>query len=192
MQESGRTDEAAQMGRRTFDVVSGMENHLWLVSASDMNGDPDRFETELDAFLEEAEARPARTDETLIGYIGVPSVFSDLYDFLESLGARVVFNEMQRQFAMPPFTGDLLDQYQRYTYPYRVWGRIEDIRRAVSERKLSGIIHYVQSFCFRGIQDRLVRSRLDVPILTLECDRPGVLDARSRTRIEAFMEMIAQ
>jgi len=48
----------------------------------------------------------------------------------------------------------------------------------------------VQSFCFRQMHDRIIRERLHLPILTLECDRPGPMDGRSRTRIEAFLEMI--
>jgi benzoyl-CoA reductase/2-hydroxyglutaryl-CoA dehydratase subunit BcrC/BadD/HgdB len=55
---------------------------------------------------------------------------------------------------------------------------------------VDGIIHYVQSFCFRQIEDLIVRKRFKLPILTLEGDRPGPLDARTRIRIEGFVEMI--
>jgi benzoyl-CoA reductase/2-hydroxyglutaryl-CoA dehydratase subunit BcrC/BadD/HgdB len=115
----------------------------------------------------------------------------------------VVFNEALRQFSLPdpaprrgarrrhggPAAG-LVEQYLAYTYPYDVWGRVADIRRAVAERRLDGLVHYVQSFCFRHIQDRLLREALDVPILTLEYDRPAPLDGQSRTRLEAFVEML--
>ncbi len=53
-----------------------------------------------------------------------------------------------------------------------------------------GLIHYVQSFCHRQIEDRLWRERMQLPILTLEADRPGKVDERTRTRIEAFMERL--
>jgi len=171
--------------------VSGGENHLWLVSASDMNGDPDRFEAELDDFLREAEGRKPRTEPTLLGYIGVPPIFSDLYEFLESLGARVVFNEMQRQFAMLTLETDIIEQYRTYTYPYRVWGRIDDIRRAARERHIAGLIHYVQSFCYRQMEDVILRKKLNVPFLTLEGDLPGPLDARTQMRVESFVEMLS-
>jgi len=85
---------------------------------------------------------------------------------------------------------DLVDQYQTYTYPYRVWGRIADISRAVQERGIIGIIHYVQSFCYRQMEDVILRETLDVPILTLEGDLPGPLDARSHLRLESFVEML--
>ncbi|HUW55531.1 MAG TPA: 2-hydroxyacyl-CoA dehydratase [Planctomycetota bacterium] len=170
--------------------LTGGENHLWLVSASDMNGDPDRFETELDVFLAEAEGRTERTEPVLLGYAGVPTIFSDLYEFLESIGARVVFNEMQRQFAMLSLEDDVVEQYRTYTYPYRVWGRTRDISRAVTEREISGVIHYVQSFCYRQMEDVILREELDVPLLTLEGDLPGPLDARTKVRLESFVEML--
>jgi benzoyl-CoA reductase/2-hydroxyglutaryl-CoA dehydratase subunit BcrC/BadD/HgdB len=112
----------------------------------------------------------------------------------------VVFNEMQRQFAMltscrgmachAPAESELVEQYARYTYPYRVWQRIDDVRAAVRERRIAGIIHYVQSFCFRAMEDVILREQLDVPMLTLEGDRPGPLDARSQMRLESFLEML--
>jgi benzoyl-CoA reductase/2-hydroxyglutaryl-CoA dehydratase subunit BcrC/BadD/HgdB len=36
----------------------------------------------------------------------------------------------------------------------------------------------------------IVRQRLKTPILTLEGDRPGPLDARTRIRLEGFTEML--
>ena len=170
--------------------LTGGENHLWLVSASDMNGSPDRFETELDDFLAGAKGRGERAEAVLLGYAGVPTIFGDLYEFLESIGARVVFNEMQRQFAMLGLDEDILEQYRTYTYPYRVWGRTRDIGRAVAERGISGVIHYVQSFCYRQMEDVILREELDVPVLTLEGDLPGPLDARTKLRLESFVEML--
>jgi benzoyl-CoA reductase/2-hydroxyglutaryl-CoA dehydratase subunit BcrC/BadD/HgdB len=55
---------------------------------------------------------------------------------------------------------------------------------------VDGVIHYVQAFCFRQIEDMIVRQRLKTPILTLEGDRPGPLDARTRIRLEGFTEML--
>ncbi len=52
-------------------------------------------------------------------------------------------------------------------------------------------MHYVQSFCHRQIEDRLWRERAGLPILTLEADRPGKVDERTRTRIEAFIERLS-
>jgi benzoyl-CoA reductase/2-hydroxyglutaryl-CoA dehydratase subunit BcrC/BadD/HgdB len=121
----------------------------------------------------------------------VPPIFTDFYEWIETLGARVVYNEVQRQFTMPFETDDLVEQYARYTYPYDVFGRIEDIAAEVKRRGIVGLIHYTQSFCFRQIQDLIIRKHLDVPILTLEGDFPSKLDARTKVRIESFVEMLS-
>ena len=182
--------------------VSGEENHRFLVSASDFNGDPEHFQTEVEEFLTEVEDRSPAPEGLRLGYLGVPPSWSDFYGVVEEDGARVIFNEMQRQFAMLPSveaqeTGEresaedvLLQQYLRYTYPYDVFTRIEDIRREAHRRRLDGFIHYVQSFCFRQMEDLLLRKEVGVPVLTLEGDRPGPVDASTHTRIESFQEML--
>jgi benzoyl-CoA reductase/2-hydroxyglutaryl-CoA dehydratase subunit BcrC/BadD/HgdB len=171
-------------------VVTGGENHLFLVSTSDMNGDWQTFEKETDRFLAEIKGRPPMTDGVRIGYLGVPPIFTDLYDYLEELGGRVVFNEIQRQFSMPFETDDLVEQYLRYTYPYSFFARLEDIKQEVLRRQIDGLIHYVQSFCFRQVQDIILRQEIKIPILTIEGDRPAPLDARTRLRLESFVEML--
>lgn len=172
--------------------VTGGENHLWLVSSSDFDGDPAAFERRLDDFLAIADTRAPlhRTDTIRLGYIGVPPIFTDFYDTVEQSGAAVVFNEVQRQFAMPYASPDIYSQYARYTYPYDVFGRIADIKEQAELRQLDGIIHYCQSFCFRAIEDLLIRRNVHVPILTIEGDRPGPVDARTRIRLEGFIEML--
>jgi benzoyl-CoA reductase/2-hydroxyglutaryl-CoA dehydratase subunit BcrC/BadD/HgdB len=126
-----------------------------------------------------------------LGYIGVPPIFTDFYEFIESLGVRIVFNEVQRQFSMPHKTSDIVEQYALYTYPYDIFARIEDIKREVEKRSIAGLLHYTQSFCFRQIQDLIIRKRIDIPILTIEGESPGKLDARTRVRIESFIEMLS-
>jgi benzoyl-CoA reductase/2-hydroxyglutaryl-CoA dehydratase subunit BcrC/BadD/HgdB len=181
-----------ELDRLTFreNVVSGFENHLFLVSSSDFKSDPDQFEQELDAFLERAKQRKRRKEEVRLGFLGVPPIFLDLYDRIESLGGRVVFNEVQRQFSMPYGDEDIVAQYLHYTYPYHMKGRIEDIERACKERSLDGLIHYTQTFCFRQIYDIILKESISVPILTLEGDRPGGIDSRTAIRIETFIEML--
>ena len=182
--------------------VSGFENHLYLVSCSDFNGDPDSFAREMEAFIQTAREREPLFEkrvssgsrrkgrELRLGFIGVPPIFPELYDFLEDNGARVVFNEVQRQFAMPFDTDDVVEQYRLYTYPYKVFQRIEDIAREAERRQLDGIIHYTQSFCYRQIEDLIIRKKLDYPILTLEGENPTGLDARNKMRLESFLSML--
>jgi len=181
-----------ELDRLTYEEnrVSGFENHLFLVTSSDFNSDPDRYENDLDQFLRQAAARLPREGSIRLGYLGVPPIFSGLYEFIESLGARVVFNEIQRQFSMPWAEGDVVDQYLKYTYPYGIRGRLEDIRTAIQERQLDGLIHYTQTFCFRQIYDIIFRESLPLPVLTIEGDKPGKVDSRTAIRLETFVEML--
>ena len=172
------------------DRVSGGESHYFQVCTSDMNGDVDAYEAEVDAFLAEARRRDPLRRGLRLAYIGVPPIFADLYEALEGMDARVVFNETQRQFSMPYAAGSLVEQYRRYTYPYDIFTRLEDIETEIARRRIDGVIHYVQALCFRQIEDLIVRQRLKAPILTLEGDRPGPLDARTRIRLEGFIEML--
>ena len=83
--------------------VSGMENHYWLVSSSDFNQDAVKYFSDVRNLNNEAGRRlPYPIDELKLAFVGVPAVYGkDLYPFLEQNGARVVYNEIQRQFAMP-------------------------------------------------------------------------------------------
>ena len=185
--------KVAELDRLTWreGLVNGRENHYHQVSCSDFNGDPQRFESELDEFLAAACGRTPFEGRVRIGVAGVPTIYSDLYEFIEGLDARVVLNEIQRQFTMADHLEcDLLEQYRLYTYPYQLAGRLEDLRRQIALRRIDGLIHYTQAFCFRQIQDLLLKRHLEVPILTIEGEGPARLDARTRLRVEAFVETL--
>jgi benzoyl-CoA reductase/2-hydroxyglutaryl-CoA dehydratase subunit BcrC/BadD/HgdB len=186
-------EKLRRLDSMTFEdnVVSGRENHEFLVGSSDFGSDPDSYEQALDAFLGEAAGRSPFTSPLRLGLAGVPAVFDDIYDVLEQLGAGVVFNEVQRQFSIPGGGPDLVDRYLAYTYPYGLKQRLADIAAAVRERRLDGIIHYTQTFCHRQIHDILLRETLDIPVLTLEGDRPGPIDGRTLTRVETFLEVLS-
>jgi len=170
--------------------VTGEENLLFLVNSSDFEGDWRAYEGKVGAFLDEAASRQPSEGGVRLGFVGVPPIFADFHRVIESTGARVVYNEIPRQFAMPYDTDGLVEQYVAYTYPYGVFRRIEDISHAIVEREIHGLIHYTQSFCFRQIEDLILREKVDVPILTVEGDKPGSVDARTRVRIQAFVEML--
>lgn len=171
-------------------VVGSWDNHLYQVNCSDFQGDPEGFARRVEDLLGRLENAPARQSGLRLGYIGVPPIMDDLYDYLEDRGARVVFNETQRQFTMPFDVDDLVEQYRLYTYPYGIFFRLEDIIQEMELRRLDGIIHYAQSFCYRQIEDLIVRRRIDLPVLTLEGDKPNRLDARTRMRLDSFVEML--
>lgn len=170
--------------------VTGGENHLYQVSASDFEGDPEAYGRKVDTFLAEVADRAPFGEQIRLGYIGVPPILDGLYEFLEERGARVVFNETQRQFTLPYLEKPLVDAYLSFTYPYDLFGRVADIRSAIAERGVVGVIHYAQAFCFRQMEDMILRRTLGVPLLTLEGDRPSAIDGRTRTRLESFLEML--
>ncbi|MFO8009064.1 MAG: 2-hydroxyacyl-CoA dehydratase [Candidatus Brocadiia bacterium] len=185
-------EAAAEVDRLTWQQarVHGLENHLWLVSTSDFCTDPESYLAEAKEFIRAARSREPIAHDLRLGVCGIPPIVPELFDFLEALGALVVFNETPRQFAMPRDAQTLAEQYTRYTYPYGVFGRIEDIRTECRRRRLDGLIHYVQSFCHRRIEDRILRDELDLPVLTLEADQPEPLEGQLRTRLEAFVQML--
>ncbi|HHE38125.1 MAG TPA: 2-hydroxyacyl-CoA dehydratase [Candidatus Cloacimonetes bacterium] len=170
--------------------VTGSENHLWLVNSSDFNGDPDDFEARLDKFLLEVQKRKLIDFDFRFAFLGVPPIISNLYDFLLENNVNVVFNEIQRQFSMPFLEESIFDQYLRYTYPYSIFDRIEDIQIELKKRKINAVISYAQSFCHRQIDNILLKKYIDLPILTIEGDQPGELDARTKLRIESFLDML--
>lgn len=172
------------------DRVTGEENHIWTVSTSDLMGDYNAFEDKAIRFIRLAHHRKPLHYDLRIGVIGIPPICEDLYGFLASLRVHVVYNEIQRQFSMPYTTNTLLEQYQLYTYPYDIFSRLQDIQQEIKRRNIKGLIHYVQSFCHRHIHDSIIRKYIQLPILTLDCDRPGKLDGAMKTRIEAFIEML--
>jgi len=187
-------EKISRLDRLTYadNKVTGFENHLWQVNCSDFEGAYKEFEKRLDEFLEEIENREEMPQRVRLGYIGVPPIFPDIYSFIEEYDARVVFNEVQRQFTLAPagLEKDIYDAYMEFTYPYTLEDRLMDIKTQIKEREIDGIIHYTQAFCFRGIEDIVVKEELNVPVLTIEGDRPGEMDARTKLRIESFIEML--
>jgi len=102
----------------------------------------------------------------------------------------VVFNETQRQFAMPRPGKSLAEQYSQYTYPYSIYDRLKDIEAELEKRRVDGVIHYVQAFCHRGIGDIIFRDAIKLPILTLEGNDEFLLSQHLKTRVEAFIDML--
>ncbi|MFC1902080.1 2-hydroxyacyl-CoA dehydratase family protein [Chloroflexota bacterium] len=174
------------------DLVSGGENHRWLVSSSDFNQDLRKYQRDLGDLLDYCSRRqPYPPRQLRLAYIGVPPVYAgDFYHHLERCEARVVFNEMQRQFAMPEPGESLAEQYANYTYPYSIHERLKDITTQLRRRRVDGVIHYVQAFCHRGISDIIFRETIKLPILTLEGNDDFTLNNHVKTRIEAFLDML--
>ena len=170
-------------------LVSGLENHFWLVNSSDFMGNPDRYESELDAFLTKAKKRDPLPAKLRLAYLGVPPIYKNIYETIIELGGDVLFNEVQRQFSMPYLLPDIVSQYLAYTYPYSVFDRLQDIKRELERRQIEAVISYTQSFCHLQLDNLLLRKHIDLPFLTLEGDQPEDIDARTLLRLESFFEV---
>jgi Benzoyl-CoA reductase/2-hydroxyglutaryl-CoA dehydratase subunit, BcrC/BadD/HgdB len=193
-----RLNEVRKLGKEIDELTyaenkaTGFENHLYQVSLSDFNGDVDVFEDDLKKTIHNIEKREPINKKLRLGYIGVPPMTGDIYEFVEKFHAHFVYNEVQREFAFP--RGDkalnIFEQYYDYTYPYDTKFRITELKKQIKERKLDGIIHYTQAFCHRAVEDIVLKSQLDIPILNIEGDKLNTLDARTKLRLEAFLDML--
>ena len=172
--------------------ATGFENHLYQISSSDFNGDIDSFEVDLEKVVKEIKSRKPLNRKLRLGYIGVPPMTCDIYSFVETLNANFVYNEVQREFAFPRADKalNIYEQYYDYTYPYDTAFRIKELKEQIKIRKLDGIIHYTQAFCYRAVADIVLKEKLDIPILNIEGDKLNILDARTKLRLEAFLDML--
>ncbi|WP_409069816.1 2-hydroxyacyl-CoA dehydratase family protein [Clostridium sp. FAM 1755] len=172
--------------------VNGFENHLYQVSLSDFNGNIDEFEYKIKKAIEDIDKREPIDKGLRLAYIGVPPMTGDIYDFVENLNARFVYNEVQREFSFPRGIEaiNIFQQYYDYTYPYDMEFRIKELKKQIKERKIDAIIHYTQAFCHRAVEDIVLKKELNIPILNIEGDKLNTLDARTKLRLEAFLDML--
>ncbi|MCM1991741.1 2-hydroxyacyl-CoA dehydratase family protein [Oceanirhabdus seepicola] len=188
-------DLAKEIDKLTYinNKANGFENHLYQVSLSDLNGDIDTFKSELKSVISNIKERQTIDKKLRLGYIGVPPMTGDIYEFVQDFDAHFVFNEVQREFAFPRAdkAENIYEQYYDYTYPYDTEFRIIELKKQISERKLDGIIHYTQAFCYRAVEDIVLKEKLDIPILNIEGDKLNTLDARTKLRLEAFLDMLS-
>ena len=180
-------DELTGEGR-----VSSQDNHMFQVSCSDFWGNPNKFEAELERVLNEARGKKSKKNLLKLAYLGVPPMINDLYDYLDSKGTRVVFNEVQREFAFPRHkkAKNIYEQYLDYTYPYLMDFRIKNLLNDLEERDIKGAIHYTQKFCHRSLDNIVLKEKLPYPLLNIESDREKLLDERTKIRLDAFIEML--
>lgn len=185
---------AKKIDKLTYDdnKATGFENHLYQIMLSDFNGDRYGLEKQLEQKVLEIEKRSAITTEIRLGYIGVPPMTLDIYDYVENAHARVVYNEVQREFAFPRHdkARDIFEQYSDYTYPYDLSFRLSEIKKQIRGRKIDALINYTQAFCHRGIEEIVIKKELKIPMLTIEADKLNALDQRMKIRLEAFLDMI--
>lgn len=182
-------DELTKEGK-----VSSYENHLFQVSCSDFWGNPNKFEAELEKVLHEARSKKEKRNFLKLAYLGVPPMTSDFYDYIETKGAKIVFNEVQREFTFPRYqkAKNIYEQYLDYTYPYSMDFRLMNLEKDLDERDITGIIHYTQKFCHRALDNIVLKEKLPYPLINIESDRENKLDERTKIRLDAFIEMLKE
>lgn len=185
---------AKQIDELTYidNKATALENHIYQISCSDFNGDEHTFENELTEKIKVIKGRKPIEKKLRLAYIGTPPMTLNIYEFVEKFNARIVYNEVQREFSFPRGLDctDIYQQYYDYTYPYDIEFRIKEIQKQIKERKIDGIINYTQSFCYRQIEHIIIKESLDIPVLNVEGDKLNKLDARTKLRIEAFLDML--
>ncbi|MDZ7815485.1 MAG: 2-hydroxyacyl-CoA dehydratase family protein [Planctomycetota bacterium] len=180
-----KLDNALAEGRLSF-----ADYHEIALDSSDFGGDVEKYSTRVFELVERSERAQPRTDGVPIALLGVPPIITDLPELFEKFGLRVVLDEIPRQFTMPHWQGSLEQQYLAYSYPYGMNFRVQDIGRQCAKRGVKAVVHYTQTFCFRAIEDIVLRRELELPILTVEGDEPRAADARLRLRLESYSEML--
>ena len=172
--------------------ATGFENHLFQLCVSDFDGDVENYKLLLEKKVEEIKSREPDRKKIRLGYIGVPPMTGDIFDFVENFDSKFIYNEVQREFAFPRASEakNIYDQYYDYTYPYDINFRIGEIQKQIKERKLDAIIHYTQAFCHKAAEDIILKQKIDIPILNIEGDKLNKLDARTKLRLEAFLDML--
>jgi len=171
-------------------IITSFENHLYLVQASDFCGNPDKFKKDLKNFLKIVRNRKPLKNFVRLGFIGVPPIFPQIYEFVEKHNARIIFNEVQRQFTLPGKRDDFVNSYLNFTYPYSLDLRIKDIIEQIKQREIEGIICYTQSFCYKNGYSSIIKEVIPVPVLIIEGQEDTQLDLRTMMRIENFITML--
>ena len=172
--------------------ISSFYSHLYQVSCSDFNGNWYSFEKEIDNFLITNNNNFPKKHKIRAAFIGVPPMYSSLYEYLESLGCIVVYNEIQREFAFPraKYAKNIFEQYHDYSYPYSLDFRYNIIFKEIKLRNIDCIIHYTQSFCHKSIDNIYFNKKFDIPIINIEGDRSTEVDSRTKLRLESFIDMV--
>jgi len=129
-----------------------------------------------------------------IALIGVPPIFPDFHEVAQSLDLQVVFDELPYEFIRHSGTDipEIARDYCNYTFARPLDFRIEFLRKELEKRHVNGVIHYTQFACHHMLEDEVIRSRLDYPILTIQGDLPGKTPEQIKLRLEAFREALEE
>lgn len=175
--------------KRACGRISSVDAFRVMISFSDLMGDIDRFKEIIFSIKEQN-----YEINTRIALIGVPPIFHDFHEVARSLGLHIVFDELPYEFIRHTGTdvNEMAKDYCDYTFARPLEFRIRFLEKELEKRKIDGIIHYTQFACHHMLEDEIIRSRLDYPVLTIQGDLPGRTPEQIKLRLEAFREVLEQ
>lgn len=170
--------------------VNSRDSFAFQLATADMKGDPASFEQELDLFLAQRSNAPRQSQKIRLAFLGKVPLCSNLFETVEELDARVVFNESARQISMPAEVDSLVEQYLNFTLPYDITTRLQNCEEELGQRGVDGLIFISSGDSSGQIEEIFLRQRFKQPLMTLPDLRPGELDGGSRLRLESFIGML--
>ncbi|CAG0963053.1 hypothetical protein METP2_00917 [Methanosarcinales archaeon] len=191
-EKPGQIRELKKLGqkidkKRADGKISAGDAFRIMISFSDLMGNLDKFKEVISSTKERKIDLKNR-----VALIGVPPIFHDFHDVARALGLAVVFDELPFEFIrhsgndIPGIARD----YCNYTFARPLDFRIKFLQEELEKRKVDGIIHYTQFACHHMLEDEIMRSNLDYPMLTIQGDLPGNTPEQIKLRLEAFRELL--
>lgn len=158
-----------------------------LISFSDLLGELNNMRKAMQSIREEKIEFRCR-----VALIGVPPIYHDFHDVAQSIGLHVVFDELPYEFIRHHGKNikEVAESYCEYTFARQLDFRIEFLQKELEKRKVEGVIHYTQFACHHTLEDEVLRSELDYPMLTLQGDLPANTPEQIKLRLEAFREVL--
>lgn len=180
--------------KRLSGKISAGEAFRILISSSDLLGDLDEFKKTLDIKTPQPTTylNTGNIGVSRVALIGVPPIYHDFHDVAQSLGLHIVFDELPYEFVRHSGTdiNEIARDYCDYTFARPLDFRIQFLQKELEKRKVDGVIHYTQFACHHVLEDEILRSKLDYPILTIQGDLPGKTPEQLKLRLEAFREVL--
>jgi len=173
--------------KRSLGEISAGEAFSILISFSDLSGDLEVFQKNIDNIKESDIEINKR-----VALIGVPPIYHDFHETAQSLGLNIVFDELPYEFIRHEGNNikELARDYSNYTFARPLDFRIGFLRKELEKRDVDGVIHYTQFACHHMLEDEILRDELDCPVLTIQGDLPGNTPQQIKLRLEAFREML--
>ncbi len=173
--------------KRCSAKISSSEAFHILISFSDLSGDINNFQRVLESVRESDIEINNR-----VALIGVPPIYYDFHEVAHALGLHIVFDELPFEFIRHYGTDikEIAQDYCDYTFARPLDFRISFLQKELEKRNIDGIIHYTQFACHHVLEDEILRTELDYPILTIQGDLPGNTPQQIKLRLEAFGEIM--